>query len=115
MHTGRILTIAAATGPATQELIFVRIDETMHQAEPIWKRQLDDIRALLPPREDEELIDALLADFDEAVTDFAELTEAAAAGDEDARERMDSENEDPFTDLNRRAREYGLVACGEDG
>jgi len=40
--------------------------------------------------------------------------DAAADGDEAARERMDDETEDPMDDVNRRARAYGLTVCGSD-
>jgi hypothetical protein len=37
---------------------------------------------------------------------------AAADGDEAALAALDTE-EDPFDDIDRRAREYGLTVCGE--
>ncbi len=103
--------------PATQDLIFDLFDEGMGEAEPIWNRQVDDLRDLVPPEEDRDLIEALLDDFEEAVAEFAELTEAAAAGDEAARAEFDEddEDEDPFSDINRRSRDYGLVTCGDPG
>ena len=101
--------------PTTQGLLFERFDEAMETAGPVFLQQIDDIRALAPPDEDDELIDTLLDDFEEAVTEFAATTEAAAAGDEAAMEALDSATEDPFADVNRRAREYGFTVCGEEG
>ena len=43
-----------------------------------------------------------------------DLIDAAAAGDEAARDQLDSQTEDPFTEVNRQAREYGMTACGEE-
>jgi hypothetical protein len=37
-----------------------------------------------------------------------------AAGGDDT-ETLDSATEDPFADVNRRAREYGFTVCGEEG
>ena len=100
--------------PANELLLFVRWDEAMLEVAPIVDQQLDDIRALAPPAGDEELIGALLDDQEAAVAEFATLMEAAADGDQAALEALDSSNEDPFDDINRRAREYGLTVCGEE-
>ena len=102
------------TDPTNELLLFVRWDEAMHQVVPIIDQQLDDIRALAPPAGDAELIDALKEDQEAAIAEFADLIEAAAGGDEAALEALDSSNEDPFDDINRRAREYGLTVCGEE-
>ena len=84
----------------------------MDEAGPILDRQLDDIRALEPPAEDKDLIETLLDDQEAALTEFTQMLDAAAAGDEAARAR-DLEG-DLFDDVNRRVREYGLTVCGED-
>ena len=73
----------------------------------------DDLRALGAPEGDEELIERLLDDLDAAVDEFAVLVDAAAAGDEAARDYFDGEGGDAAIDLvNRRARDYGLDVCG---
>jgi hypothetical protein len=100
--------------PANELLLFVRWDGAMQLVVPIVDQQLADIRSLAPPSEDEELIDALLDDQEAAIDDFAGLMEAAANGDRAALEALDSSTEDPFDDINRRAREYGLTVCGEE-
>ena len=102
------------TDRTNELLLFVRWDEAMQQVVPIIDQQLDDIRALAPPAGDEALIDTLLADQEAAITEFAGLMKAAAGGDQAALEALDSSNEDPFDDINRRAREYGLTVCGEE-
>jgi hypothetical protein len=99
--------------PDNQLLIFVRFDEVMDEVLPIMEEQLDDIRALEPPSEDEELLDTLIDDQGAALTEFAALMEAAAGGDEVALATLDTE-EDPFEDIDRRARDYGLAVCGEE-
>lgn len=98
--------------PANEGLLFTRFAEAMQEVEPIFERQLDDIRALEPPAEDKELIDELIADQEEALTRFVTTLDAAAAGDEAARAAVDGD-EDPFDDVDRRAREYGLTVCGD--
>lgn len=98
--------------PANEGLLFTRFAEAMQEVEPIFERQLDDIRALEPPAEDKELIEELIADQEEALTRFVTTLDAAAAGDEAARAAVDGD-EDPFDDVDRRAREYGLTVCGD--
>ncbi len=101
--------------PAVQDVIFVRFDEVIDDVKPIFDRQLDEIRALEPPSEDKQLIEELLDDQEAALDEFAQLMEAAAAGDEQARATIDGEA-DPFDDIDRRARAYGLTVCGsQDG
>ncbi len=97
--------------PAIQDLIFVRFDEVIDDVKPIFDRQLEEIRALQPPSEDKELIEELLDDQQAALDEFAQVLEAAAAGDEQARATIDDED-DPFEDVDRRARAYGLTVCG---
>lgn len=101
--------------PEQQELIFVRVAEAMDTIGPTWNESIDDIRALEPPSGDEDTINAMLDDLESAIDDFVATADAAADGDEAARERMDDETEDPMADVNRRAREYGLTICGSDG
>jgi hypothetical protein len=86
----------------------------MDEVLPIMNEQLDSIGALEPPSEDEELIDELIADQEAALTEFAVLMDAAANGDEAALDTLDTE-EDPFEEIDRRARDYGLTVCGEGG
>ncbi|MBG7605441.1 MAG: hypothetical protein IZT58_12520 [Actinobacteria bacterium] len=99
--------------PDNKLLLFVRFDEAMDEVLPIMNEQLDSIGALEPPAEDGELIDELIADQDAALTEFAVLMDAAADGDEAALAALDSE-EDPFEEIDRRARDYGLIVCGEE-
>ena len=100
--------------PEQQELIFVRFAEAMDTIGPAWSESIDDIRALEPPSGDEDTINAILDDLESAIDDFRVTADAAADGDEAARERMDDETEDPMDDVNRRARDYGLTVCGSD-
>ncbi|MDX2380667.1 MAG: hypothetical protein QNM02_13020 [Acidimicrobiia bacterium] len=100
------------TDPANELLIFARWDEAMDEVVPIVDEQLDDLRELSPPAEDEDLIETLFADQESAIADFAGLMDAAAGGDQAAMAEL--ELDDPFDDINRRAREYGLTVCGEE-
>jgi hypothetical protein len=99
--------------PDNQLLLFVRFSGAMDEVLPIMNEQLDSIGDLEPPSEDEELIDELIADQEAALTEFAVLMDAAADGDEAALAALDSE-EDPFEEIDRRARDYGLTVCGEE-
>lgn len=98
--------------PANGFVIFVRWDEALDSLKPIFDKQLEDIRALEPPAEDKKLIDALIDDQQAALDEFQRNIAAAATGDEVALAALDTE-EDPFDDIDRRAREYGLTVCGE--
>lgn len=98
--------------PDSRFVIFRRFDEAMDEVLPIIEQQLDDIGVLQPPAEDEELIDTLLADQEAAIAEFAGLMEAAADGDAVALAALETD-EDPFDEIDRRARDYGLDACGE--
>lgn len=102
--------------PETQDLIFDRWADAMDEIEPIFDRQLDDIRALEPPAQDKDFIATLLDDQEAAITEFVRLIDAASAGNEEARAIIDNDEADPFDDVDRRALEYGLTVCGsEDG
>ena len=61
------------------------------------------------------IFDTLLEDQEAAIAEFAGLMKAAAGGDDAALDALESSHEDPFDDINRRAREYGLTVCGEEG
>lgn len=98
--------------PDNELLIFERWQNALIEAGPIVEQELDDIGALEPPAEDEEFIDTLLADQAAAFDEFTRLINAAADGDRAALAALDTD-EDPFDDIDRRAREYGLTACGE--
>lgn len=100
--------------PAVRDLIFVRFSEAMAEVKPIFDRQLDDIRALEPPAQDKQFIEKLIADQDDALDEFVRLLEEAAAGNEEARAIVDSDDTDPFADVDRRAVEYGLNVCGTE-
>jgi hypothetical protein len=99
--------------PDNQFLLFERFNEAMDEVLPIMEEQLDDIRDLEPPSEDEELIDTLIDDQEAAIAEFAVLMNAAAGGDEAALAELDTD-EDAFDEIDRRARDYGLTVCGEE-
>ena len=96
---------------ATEDL-YVRWAEAMAEIGPIFDLQLDDVRALEPPAQDKDLIETLIDDQEAALTEFTRVVDAAAAGDEAARVRMDEQ--DLFANVNQRAREYGLTVCGDE-
>lgn len=100
--------------PDFQDRFFATFAETMQAVEPIFERQLDELRALRPPEEDRELVDGLLDDLEAVFEQFAERADAAAAGDVSARGFIDAD-EDPFADVNAGARAYGLTDCGDPG
>jgi hypothetical protein len=68
---------------------------------PNIQKQVNDIRALEPPEEDESQVDAILnsaqTSIDELKADPSKITD-----------------EDSFAEANKLARDYGLKVCGEE-
>lgn len=100
--------------PDDREALFTALAAAADDAEPIMASQIDALRALEPPTADRELIDGMLDDLEAAVADFVQTTGDAADGDELAAARITNGSDDPFGDVNRQAREYGLTVCGMD-
>lgn len=99
--------------PADQGQIFVAFGEVMDATVPAMHEMADDLRGLGAPAGDEELLETLFDDLDAAIDEFAAMVDAAAAGDEAAREYLDGEGDDAAIDVvNRRAQDYGLEVCG---
>lgn len=100
--------------PENQDLLFTRFAEAVTTSNTAWRTASDELRALDPPADDKATIDTLLDDLDTALDEFQEIAEAAAAGDEAARARMDGtgNSEDPLKAVNQRAFDYGLTVCG---
>jgi hypothetical protein len=99
--------------PATQDLMIDTFAQAMDELMPLYEQQLDDLAALDAPTEDKELIETLLADFDDALSEYSDVIDAALAGDEQARTSLLGDV-DPFSDVNRQAREYGMTVCGAE-
>jgi hypothetical protein len=83
-------------------------------SEPVMRDQVEALRALEPPEADADELQSQLDDLDAAVTEFVDLVEAGAAGDEEALAAIESDV-DPFAAVNERAFEYGLQVCGAEG
>jgi hypothetical protein len=99
-----------ATEEEGEAYVFVRFGDAFDEAQPIIENQIADLRALNPPEADEELVQSLLDDFEDGVSEFGDLLDAAADGDETAMAALDGD--DPLVDVDQRAREYGMVVCG---
>ena len=97
---------------ADETLVFVRWEEALDDVTPILEEQISEIRALAAPAGDEETIQMLLDDQAAAMVEFRSLIEAAADGDRSAMSAL--EDTDPFLEVDRRVREYGLEVCGEE-
>ena len=80
-------------------------------SEPVMRDQVEALRALEPPEADADELNSQLDALDAAVTEFVDLTEDGAAGDEAALAAIESDV-DPFAAVNERAFEYGLRVCG---
>ena len=100
--------------PAAQEAIFTGFAEMVDELNPVFNQLADDPRDLEPPSADRDVIDTLIDDLQAALKEMNDITDAAAAGDAAARERMDGDDGDPMRAVNARARDYGLDACGQE-
>ena len=99
--------------PADQGQVFVALGEVMDATVPAMHEMADDLRALGAPAGDEELLETLFDDLDAAIDEFASMVDAAADGDEAAREYLDGEGDEAAIDVvNVRAQDYGLRVCG---
>lgn len=100
---------------AENQMVVEGFDGVLDEVTPLYEAQVDDIRALAAPDGDAELVGDLLADFDSALAEMNELTDAAVDGDPTAIDALTAEDaQDPFADVNARARSYGLAVCGEE-
>ncbi len=81
---------------------------------PIIEAQLVDLRELAAPNEDEDTLELLFDDVEAELEEINQLADDVAAGDQAAIDLIESEEFDPFADVNRRAVQYGLTVCGED-
>jgi hypothetical protein len=101
--------------PETDDQAFALLGEVMNEAIPVRQLQVAGLRALAPPEEDQDLIDDLFDDLETALDDMGQMVDDAAADHDGARELLRSElNEEPLADVDRRAREYGFLVCGQD-
>lgn len=86
--------------------------ESGRQVFEIASRRLGELRDLPPPAADAAAIDEMLVAFEEVVMLGRELTEAIAAGDEEAAAELFPQLEDRSREAEERAAAYGLEVCG---
>lgn len=72
---------------------------------PTINKQIEGLRELGTPEGDEGEVDELLTSAEEAVE----------KGEEDPVALIEEEGSNPFAEVNKAAREYGLTVCGEEG
>ena len=89
-------TAFASAGQPTEAEITAFAEDTLL---PIVEKEIDELRSLSPPEEDEATVDEIL-DKAEAAADELSADPALLASDED-----------PFEETNRLAGSYGLTAC----
>lgn len=99
---------------AGQDDLFERFVVVVDETADIWDGSLEEIRALGQPAGDEERLERLFDDFEAAIGELQQRARDAADGDDQAREALDGEEQDPFTEINMRAQVYGLTVCGTD-
>lgn len=99
---------------ATQQQEADALVEVIARATPIFEAQSSDLRGLAAPKEDKDTLELLFDDLEAALEEGTQVAEDAAAGDQAAIDLLESEEFDPFSDVNQRAVQYGLTVCGED-
>lgn len=72
---------------------------------PAINKQIEGLRSLGTPEGDEGELDELLTSAEEALE----------KGEEDPVALIEEEGGDPFAEVDKAAREYGLTVCGEEG
>ncbi len=102
------------TTPAENAQVMLALDALFDDLTPLNQDQLSDLRALGLPDGDGELITAIYDDFDDTLAAVNQTIDDAVAGDSEAIETLTVGDDDPFADVNQRARDYGLVVCGAE-
>ena len=77
-----------------------QIEAFVAEIGPVVHRRIDEVRALPAPEGDEDLLEQLFGNFDDAVSRIEENPVPAFRGQTDI-----------FGDFNARAREYGVEQC----
>jgi hypothetical protein len=83
----------------------------VNKALPIVERQIEDMKELNPPEEDQETFDAMIAEAEKTVQAGRELGEAAEAEDEAAIEQTLNEGNTASDRADEHATELGLTDC----
>lgn len=83
----------------------------VNKALPIVERQIEDMKELNPPEEDQEAFDEMIAEAEKTVQAGRELGEAAEANDEAAIEQALNEGNTASDRADEHATELGLTDC----
>jgi hypothetical protein len=87
------------------------VPEYVNKALPIVERQIEDMKELNPPEEDQEAYDEMIADAEKTVEAGRDLGEAAEANDEAAIEKALNEGNVASDRADEHATELGLTDC----
>jgi hypothetical protein len=85
----------------------------VNKALPILERQIEDMKELTPPEEDQQAFDDMIAEAEKTVEAGRELGEAAEAMDAAAIEQTLDEGNAASARADRHATELGLTDCVE--
>lgn len=100
----------------TQELEQPRtpeaLDDFVERARAISIELLDDLRALEPPEDDQDVINRMLARIEDAIDYLPQIQEAARQRDNEELGRLGQELQAAASEANDIAQEYGLKECG---
>jgi hypothetical protein len=83
----------------------------VNKALPIVERQIEDMKELSPPEEDQETFDAMIEEAEKTVQAGRELGEAAEAKDDAAIEQALNEGNTASDRADEHATELGLTDC----
>ena len=92
--------------------------DTKNQAEQeleLTQSELDQLRTLTPPEEDQATLDDFFASLDDLIDALDKKFLAADRGDDTALAEADSEIDTAKADVLSSAEDYGFKKCGEEG
>ncbi|MCL1595296.1 MAG: hypothetical protein M3132_13185 [Actinomycetia bacterium] len=109
--------------PTPEEIAEVLVDVFIDQFTAALEAQLADLRALAAPEGDANLLAAFFDEVEVVLAGINQVADAAATGDPAAIEQLTASEDSgkgglrvvatAFSEVDKRAIEYGLTVCGE--
>jgi hypothetical protein len=96
--------------PTSVDEIPAYVDEAL----PVVEQEIEELKALSPPSEQQETFDEMIAEAEKAAAVGPELREAAEENDRAAIERALDEGNAASDRADEHARELGLTACVDE-
>ena len=91
------------------------VPEYVNKALPIVEKEIDEMKALTPPEEDQETFDQMIAEAEKTVEAGRDLGEAAEKNDDAAIEKALNAGNTASDRADQHAQKLGLDACVDSG